>query len=84
MTDESGRQPPADWPDEEGASEEAQKSLRSDVGVSMERPKAEDEPPPDRTEASGQRGPAGAGQVEGRGKLGSTTPTDKGAEQGPR
>jgi hypothetical protein len=76
--------PPHDWPDEEGSSEEAQKSLRSDVGASLERPREEDAPDPDRVEPSGQRGPAGAGQVPGRGKLGAHTPTEKGAEQGPR
>jgi hypothetical protein len=74
---------PHDWPDEEGAGE-AQKSLRSDIGASMGRPREEDAAPPERIEPSGQRGPAGAGQVPGRGKLGSHTPTDKGAEQGPR
>jgi hypothetical protein len=50
----------------------------------MERPRAEDTPDEDRIEPSGQRGPAGAGRVPGRGKLGSHTPTEKGAEQGPR
>jgi hypothetical protein len=75
--------PPHDWPDEEGSGE-AQKSLRSDVGASLGRPLAEDTPDEDRIEPSGQRGPAGAGQVPGRGKLGSHTPTEKGDEQGPR
>jgi len=79
------RQPPApnDWPDEEGRGE-AQKSLRSDVGASMNRPREEDAPAPERVVPGGQRGPAGAGQVPGRGKLGSQTDTDRGAEQGPR
>lgn len=74
---------PHDWPDEEGHAE-AQKGLRSDVGASMKRPREEDARPPERTEPTGQRGPAGSGKVAGRGKLGSQTPTDKGAEQGPR
>lgn len=84
MSDETGQAPgPDDWPDEEGHAE-AQKGLRSDVGGSMQRPREEDAPSPERTEPSGQRGSAGSGQVGGRGKLGSQTPTDKGAEQGPR
>lgn len=82
---EPERRPPApnDWPDEEGTGE-AQKGLRDDVGVSMGRPREEDEPAPDRIEDSRQRGPAGAGQVPGPGKLGTPTSTEKGAEQGPR
>jgi hypothetical protein len=82
---EAQRQPPQpdDWPDEEGRGE-AQKGLRSDVGASLERPRAEDEPSEDRVEPTGQRGPAGAGQVAGRGKLGQPTDSEKGAEQGPR
>ncbi len=80
--DRAPRQP-HEWPDEEGGGE-AEKSLRSDVGASLKRPREEDAPSPDRVEPSGQRGPAGAGQVPGRGKLGAPTPSDKGAEQGPR
>jgi hypothetical protein len=84
MNDTPRRPPtPEDWPDEEGAGE-AQKALRSDVGASLERPRAEDTPPADRVEPTGQRGPAGAGRVAGRGKLGSPTPGEKGDEQGPR
>jgi hypothetical protein len=84
MSDETRQaREPHDWPDEEGHAE-AQKSLRSDIGASMKRPREEDARPPEATEPSGQRGPAGSGQVGGRGKLGSHTPTDKGAEQGPR
>jgi hypothetical protein len=74
---------PEDWPDEEGRGE-AQKALRSDVGASHGRPRAEDTPAEDRVEPTGQRGPAGAGRVAGRGKLGTPTPGEKGAEQGPR
>lgn len=82
---EERRSPPApgDWPDEEGRGE-AQKSLRNDVGGSLQRPKEEQLPAPERVEPSGQRGPAGAGQVGGPGKLGADTPAEKGAEQGPR
>jgi hypothetical protein len=84
MSDSERGGPPHHWPDEEGAGEAAQDSLRSDVGASLGRPLAEDTPDEDRIEPSGQRGPAGAGRVPGRGKLGSHTPTEKGAEQGPR
>jgi hypothetical protein len=84
MSDNRDMAPSAeDWPDEEGGGE-AEKSLRSDIGASLERPRAEDAPDPDRIEPTGQRGPAGAGQVPGRGKLGDTTPAEKGDEQGPR
>lgn len=82
---EPERQPPGprDWPDEEGR-DEAQMGLRDDVGASLGRPREEDSAPPERIEEAGQRGPAGAGQVPGRGKLGTATSTEKGAEQGPR
>jgi hypothetical protein len=84
MSKQPGRAPgPDDWPDEEGGGE-AQKSLRSDIGASLERPRAEDTPDADRTEPTGQRGPAGSGLVPGRGNLGTPTSTEKGAEQGPR
>jgi hypothetical protein len=84
MPDDLRRAPgPDDWPDEEGGGE-AEKSLRSDVGASLKRPREEDLPPPERLEDSGQQSPAGSGQVPGRGELGSHTPTDKGTEQGPR
>ncbi|CAN5833134.1 hypothetical protein BH24CHL6_BH24CHL6_13020 [soil metagenome] len=82
---EPDRQPPGpeDWPAEEEGTE-ADMGLRSDLGASLQRPREEDAAPTERIEESGQRGPAGSGQVPGRGKLGSHTPTDKGAEQGPR
>lgn len=65
---------PADWPDEEGRGE-AQKGLRHDIGVSMQRPKTEDVPDDEA---------AGAGLDGGRGRLGTATGGDRGAEQGPR
>lgn len=74
---------PEDWPDDAGSAE-GQKSMRDDVGTSAGRPRGEDTPDAARIEADGQRGPAGAGRVPGRGKLGGATPGDKGAEQGPR
>lgn len=82
---EPRRDPPGpdDWPFEEGGAE-AQKSLRSDIGASQGRPRAEDTPDEDRIESTGQRGPAGSGRVPGRGKMGTHTPAEKGAEQGPR
>jgi hypothetical protein len=84
MNESADRAPGPDaWPDEEGGGE-AQEGLRGDIGASLERPRAEDTPPEDRVEPTGQRGPAGSGQVPGRGKLGTPTPSDKGAEQGPR
>lgn len=81
MTDET--LPPDDWPDEEGHGA-ASDGLRSDTGASAGRPREEDAPPPDRLEPGGGHGPAGSGQVPGRGSLGSQTPGEKGAEQGPR
>jgi hypothetical protein len=65
---------PGDWSNEEGRGE-AQKSLRSDVGVSMQQPKTAEVP---------DDGAAGAGLKPGRGTLGTPTEGDKGAEQGPR
>jgi hypothetical protein len=50
----------------------------------MERPIEEDGDSPERAELSGDRGPAGAGVVPGRGSPGTDTPGEKGAEQGPR
>jgi hypothetical protein len=82
MTDDQRRSVP-EWPDEEGGGQ-AQEGLRSDTGASMSRPKEEVTPPPDRTAPSGQRGPAGAGEVPGRGKLGSQTPGEEGVEDEPR
>jgi hypothetical protein len=79
MTDETPRRVP-EWPDEEGG-EHAQEGLRSDTGVSMSRPKEEEAEPPERIEPTGQRGPAGAGEVPGRGKLGSPTPGEAGADE---
>ncbi|HUG47455.1 MAG TPA: hypothetical protein VMP67_03480 [Candidatus Limnocylindria bacterium] len=78
---EPERNPPGpdDWPDEAGGGQ-AQDGLRQDVGSSQGRPREEDEAPPERVEEAGQRGPAGAGQVPGRGKLGSQTSTDEGVE----
>ncbi len=84
MTEPERRPPqPEDWPDEAGSAE-GQKSMRSDTGASLGRPRAEDTPDDERVEPTGQRGPAGAGRVPGRGKLGDPTPGEKGAEQGPR
>ncbi len=81
MTNET---PPAhDWPDEEGGPS-AQAGLRSDTGASLERPKEEDTDAADRGEPAGGRGPAGSGEVPGRGDLGTGTPGHRGTEQGPR
>lgn len=65
---------PEDWTDEEGRGE-AQKSLRSDTGVSMQQPKTTEVPDDDA---------AGAGLKPGHGTLGTPTDGAKGAEQGPR
>lgn len=82
---EPDRQPPRpEGRQAEEGSSDADMGLRSDLGASQQRPREEDAAPTERIEESGQRGPAGSGQVPGRGKLGSNTPTDKGAEQGPR
>ena len=63
---------PEDWPLEEGGGQ-AQDGLRSDIGTSQGTPKTDS---PDEAD-----GPVEDG---GRGPLGTTTPTSKGAEQGPR
>jgi hypothetical protein len=63
---------PEDWPNEEGSSEESQAGLRDDIGVSSQEPRADD------------MEPAGAGQDGDRGKLGSTTPGERGTDADPR
>jgi hypothetical protein len=80
MTDEPRHSPP-DWTEEEGINPAAQEGMRSDIGASMQRPREEDAKSPDRIEPTGQRGPAGAGEVPGRGKLGSTTPGEEGIDE---
>lgn len=79
MNDET-RRPPHEWPDEEGGAQ-AQDGLRSDVGASQSRPRQEDSRDPVRIEEpTGQRGPAGAGDVPGRGKLGTATEGEEAVE----
>ena len=80
MTDEPRHGEP-DWSEEEGSSPAAQEGMRSDIGGSMGRPREEDAESADRTEATGQRGPAGSGEVAGRGKLGSTTSGDEATDE---
>ena len=72
-----------DWPDEEGG-QPAQDGLRSDTGGSMQRPIEEDVPPRGAGSLPADRGPGGAGKEPGPGSLGTGTPGEKGAEQGPR
>lgn len=62
---------PEDWPLEEPTADQNPAGLRSDIGVSGERPRSEGTEPSD------------AGRDGDRGELGSTTPGERGADTDP-
>jgi hypothetical protein len=74
MTDDDYSAPDRREPDEPG---DVQPAVRQDIGTSMERPPAEDGSPTHSDEPGDDRGPAGAGQVPGRGSLGSWQQPDE-------
>jgi hypothetical protein len=63
---------PDDWPNEEATTDQNRAGLRNDVGVSGQKPRADD------------LEPAGAGRDGDRGDLGSTTPGERGTDVDPR